>query len=345
MTAAVGGGGGGDPHRKSDEDSELGLAPWSNVRLVRNRVLRLGTDPDHIIATAAASSSSASARKTAAASPAPGATDKSVITYSTHPPVLSTIASDRSMLLVSSQYGKVSKLMRYGEAPPPQHYEISENARIELEFTVNNAKFIKQRELKVESYRADPTTISVSNTSTLPFFILVGRSNGSIDLFQSDCSSPIQSWNITALSKKKTALSTKATENMSIALVRWVSQQVSTFIAVDELGSVYYFDLLANPDVPILFDDLGPNFTELNANSIDISSCRAGSHTMYLAAGQLSGGLGGDTIRTRRLWDGLLQRSQPMQREEEILRDTMSTWKGRTVAPQVVQVLNIVREG
>ena len=318
-----------DSVRTDDAEKDHGLSPWSTVKLVRNRILSLAsTDPKR------------------------SGFNSNIYAVN---PVLASIPADRSMFLLSGHDGKVCKMMRYGEPLNPKYFDTPTDSRIEFEFALSQSNREKnrnnQKEVRIDSYHPAPTCISVGNATIGPhLLILVGRCNGVVDLFQSNESSPIYSWHLSPSdleiingSKGRILTSKEIEAEQKIVLVRWIPHHVTSFIVVNGSGTTFYFDLLRNTEEPLLRDKIGVQ--SLNPATIDISGCRTGSTTAFMAVGAGSDDSDSGHLRLRKLWDGLLLNSKSMEEEENELQVTMPSWIGRNGDPHVAQIINVSGDG
>jgi len=317
-------------HKEGGLESKIdyGISPWSTLKLVRNRMLTLFEEqiPQNIF--------------------------KGTPSAYQYVPIFATIPNDRSTYLLSSGDGKVGKLMRYGEAPHPKYFfdPITGSVEVECEESFasslnrsNSNKNNNLLSLKSDAYNSDVTSISVSRNNSDIYYILVGRRTGVIDLFQSDESAPIISWNLAGYEKtggkQKNQKGDVKSLTVMVSLVRWLPQTISSFLAIDEYGECYYFNLLKNPLNPTMQSNIDIDHIE-SYHTVDISECRPGSTTVFIVA--ITEGI--DTqeqaIKIRRIWAGLVtpNMSKSEKQEEEELREKLSSVSARSVTEQIVQV-------
>eukprot|EP01041_Mallomonas_annulata_P007201 gene7201-14683_t len=335
---------------------DFGLSPWSTLRLVRSRILRL----DDMSMYMNASTSTI---------------DNFSTGFQSVCPIFASISQDRSTFLLSSNHGIVGKLMRYGEAPNPKYFIATKTGTVEVQHEVHttrssptrrpisltnststngsgngNSNQQGKREIYTDSYHSEVTSMSVSNTSTSTYLILVGRRNGIVDLFQCDETAPIQSWNMNAYNNNNNDNSEGKTNNnnnndsklnaASIVMIRWIPQKVSAFLVVDDKGKISYFNLIKNAQKPILVDQI--TIDHITTNTIDLSYCRPGSMSLQIAIADSFIETGNKAICLRKLWSGLMaQDGISLAHEERELNESMSNWVGRNVSSQVVQVFKI----
>ena len=189
----------------------------------------------------------------------------------------------------------------------------------------------------VEGYCADVTCISVNNNVNSSFLVLVGRADGTLDLFIAHEYSPIQTWNVALFSDARD--SKAAGGDVSVTYVHWLPQRVACFIVIDSNGCCSYFDLSKNAQDPLYRDEL--DVKGVTSLGVDLSDCRSGSATSYLAVASVTRE-GGHDIRVRKLFSGFFNRLQTLQllvKEEEELKVSMDSWCARSVVPNIKQVL------
>lgn len=187
--------------------------------------------------------------------------------------------------------------------------------------------------------------------------VLVGRRDGSVDLYQIDVDAPLQSWSLSNFDVGDKGSQSGGTHSQPqsppVVMVKWCPRRPSAFLTADAAGSVYFFDLLQNPFAPIFVESVPAK--KLTPNTIDISRPRPGSNVVYaLSAAQEASGRGGMAVQVRRLNDVLLRpfgsftggisdtkgaTGAHMEREEVQLRAAMSSWVARTSTSQAVAVM------
>lgn len=136
---------------------------------------------------------------------------------------------------------------------------------------------------------------SSTGTSNDKVLLLVGRSDGSVELYDTSKSVPIYKWNVNFLANSGVNV-------VGVALVRWNANRKSSFFVADVAGNLFLFDLLAaNPQLPVQTDLIDSNLSTqladvatagcygegvvpllaLPAHFVDISSSRPGSKVCY----------------------------------------------------------------
>lgn len=349
-------------------DLDMGLSPWSTVRLVRNRVLRLTNNIPSIFNIGNYSNFSSGNNNTLTSisnKKTINNTNNNTNTNFTNAnngsisnsciglpylPYLSTIPNDSSLFLINSYDEKVYKLVRYGDAIQPKIYDRAMDRSLEVdddeeEFkaeldggdimasgTSNNSIF------NDKCFRSEVTAISASRTlSSIPiYFILIGRSDGIVDLFKSDEGTPIQSWNMGAYIEGYNE-NTYANGKLKVVMLKWISQRWSSFLVVTTSGFCYYFDLLKDTSKPILSESLKlDDSSKLTSSHIHLSETRAGSTSIYLSVAYDTDGIG--EVKFRRLWAGLFQTDthNTTAEDEDIWLQSMATWLGRNVSSNMI---------
>jgi hypothetical protein len=197
----------------------------------------------------------------------------------------------------------------------------------------------------------DPASPSASLGYNQQMLVLVGRADGTVDLYDVDADSPLHTWTISDFTEKSAAAASAANsrsrsrgDTSAIAMVRWCPSRASAFVVVDCSGNCHYFDLLQDPYEPILSDMLDTD--KVSPQTVDLSRCRPGSKTAYLAATSATASAGAagksreagsGSVAVRRLWEGVVQAAVD---EEDRLGAIMAGWAGRSCLPQVTAFLN-----
>lgn len=141
----------------------------------------------------------------------------------------------------------------------------------------SQSKASNEVESKTES-KSSSSSSSTENLGSKTEFevlelLLVGRSDGGIDVFRLDHRYPIASWNISDYDKQLITLRQQKNKsvtgptssgivipkNASVVNIKWCTSKKSSFYAVDNFGTVFYFDLLQDLNIPIIMDSLNVN--------------------------------------------------------------------------------------
>jgi hypothetical protein len=207
--------------------------------------------------------------------------------------------------------------------------------------------------------------------------LLVGRSDGTVDLFRMDVCEPLQTWSLNDYADRAVSAGTAggprspgrdrdrrgrdggdmAFHNSPVAMVKWLPNRASAFVAADSEGRCYYFDLLENAHEPIYVESISA-VRSLSNLSLDISQCRPSGNVVYFASafssvGESDGGNNlklGITVRSLRegvlkrhvaseLAGGAYNRAIIAEEEEQNLMNAMSRWVAHTHVPQVGALL------
>jgi len=259
--------------------------------------------------------------------------------------VLATLPSDLSTLLVAATSGSVMKLARFGEPPHPHvlkradHLEClsavggvlsegdEERKSITSSSSSSSSKSMSSsnaKSAKEVKYFAAVSSMAVSSSQlttgvdrdlenskvgeSSAALVLVGRTDGTVDLFRTDCEIPLQSWTLSSFGKDHRDGSAKRSSNednnksaASVVMVRWFPTRAAAFLAVDSQGNLYEFDLLQDPLVPIGVEKLS-TVSKLSSQALDVCSSSAAvvapygrDHQLYLAVA--SGGPMGPYVR------------------------------------------------
>lgn len=210
---------------------------------------------------------------------------------------------------------------------------------------------------QLQGYTPAVTCIAVSQSnataeSSVPSLVLVGRCDGSLDLFSLDSCDPLQSWSdLTCYADSKEALSRGGgrgglnvgpSENTAIVSVQWVPWKAAgSFVVVDAAGRIYYFDLLKNSDRPLHVETA--NASTLLPQSFALSSCRSIGGSVYMAVGDVDMPVSSGRLSIRKLHEDLMWQETSSgeskgDEQKSSIADTIqnASWVGRTVAQSVL---------
>jgi hypothetical protein len=112
-------------------------------------------------------------------------------------------------------------------------------------------------------------------------WILVGRADGSLDLFSSNEEYPLISWSLDTMLESRNNKS----GGQAILHISWLEFSVSSFLVIDSRGSLYHFDLLMDLYKPFRTESLGLPFPCLEEKLIVITKQRSHVDKMYVIAG------------------------------------------------------------
>lgn len=237
----------------------------------------------------------------------------------------STVPNDPSLILVSATGGKIVKVGRFGDAPHPHVFDRS-NAN-NFDVVCGESKTDRGGGSKAVDFFLAATCIDVRSSYSLDHsasscLFLVGRSDGSIDLFQLDAEAPLVSWNLPSFLDS----AEKSTTNQ-VVLVRWCPKRPSVFFAVDEAANVYLFDLSNNLFRPVFIDKL--DSSHIRSSRIDISTVAPGSKRFHLLLVDRASNRG---ISVKKLNKSILTSTfKNLADEEDHFRESLSKWSSRNI--------------
>lgn len=242
-----------------DSQSALQISPWSNVTLVATKVLSsFGQN---------APSSPRSSSRTATRA-------KGVNNLLGEGSFLQPVP-DESYLLCPEKDGKISKISRIGEpASPPMYSRATTTEHIEVPKQKNSSQIDFPARVTCMALR------SVARGSKYPPLMLVGRADGSVDLFQLDQQYPLLSWNMGNLLSTRNMQSHITKQN--IVHLRWLPFSRSSFVAIDGSGTLHHFDLLMDVYKPFRSESLGLQLS-WKPGVVDISFPKSHVDTMHIA--------------------------------------------------------------
>ncbi len=269
--------------------------------------------------------------------------------------VFATVPGDVSTFLTAGARGSVCKVVRFGTAPAPDSLERSVGESIEVAFQsrptyglkaqaglhkgstelqmyaevtcISVQRQIVRSNMNTENRREDKEVTSIVDENVQ--LVLVGRSDGTVDLFRMDVSSPLQTWVLdSALSPqtrgKSSASSKGPIAKSAIACVQWLPNKLSSFLVINASGESYVYDLLLDSNIPLCVEKLPVSPSGVVC---DMSKCRNRSNpSAYFAMGSRASG---GRVQVRAVWEGWL-RSSPQDGSR--LLEQMPQWTLRTTA-------------
>ena len=287
------------------DNADAGLAPWGRVALVMTRTLNVDGGPGGVWSM-----------------------------YLDAPSALATVPGDVSTLLCAAQRGKLSKVVRFGSAPAPLELQRSEQGGGKFEMTSEFQPQLRGGQSSSGCHtvlHSDVTCIAVQKKASQSQsqsqdknnkgenknseydraqLILVGRADGTVDLFRMDVSAPVHSWTFPF---KGAEVDKSSSKTASIVSVRWLPNRFSSFAVVDSLGNCFLFDLLLDAHKPVTVENLKTDIrTQHTVSSrsqaatkdsegclqADLSAVRPGSSIAYMALN-----VNGKAF-VRPIWDG-----------------------------------------
>ena len=326
--------------------ADLGRSPWSKVSLLQTRRLQVTSSiPRSVAPSPSSSSSSSSSSSTFSQRPkqdsgrsVSGPSDRGSGLQAPRA-VLSTLPQDLSTLLVAAPGGSVLKLARFGAAAHPHALKRDERTQFLQILSSGGGGGEEERKSmggKEVKYFTSVSAMGVRSCcyrpsrsrepepeSELSFsvaLVLVGRTDGSVDLFRSDCEGPLQSWSLSSSSSSSSSSSCAVVllrhgrcddlpalhspnltcSALSCPLDRWIPHRPAAFLAVDSAGRLFLFDLLRDAGGPVGTEQLSTE-TKLSAQMLDVSRARPSSSFQYrrdaLHIAVASGGSVGPFVR------------------------------------------------
>ena len=345
-------------------NQDLQCSPWAGVALIQTRQLRhLNNHPSRPFL----STSTLSVHKGEDNNALHNHTDGTSMQSKS---LLAIIPEDVSTILITKSNGTISKLTRFGQPDAPhtlhRSHDYSTNIAISSsDYNRNNKDKITNVTREVNYFSAisciavrshihdtsATTAVSLVSQSlhdiiesknnnekgatiatSSAALILVGRYDGTVDLFQVDVEHPIQSWDLNCFATTTTASSTttKITSSShnandkqtSVVMLQWCSSRASVYFATDSNGNIFYFDLNQNSHSPITVESIKIN-NKLIPGLIDISKCvpNTGLFNIIVSAPNLKSE--GDSIRTRRGNKNIAKVDQ-YQSQQQLLREEIS---------------------
>ena len=250
-----------------ENEAEVGLSPQGMVKLVKRRVI----PPDCSLFY---SHHQAGLQMTAGVLP-----------------VLATNPIDPSILLVSVGRGLVyrgsSVQSTQAQSPHQARWELHEsptapwcfrrtatkNVQVSISdpaagdrldaWAASDKRFASELDCWNDVSYFSPVTCIVCSSGKSEFrdgsYVLVGRADGTLDLYSSKTETPVLSWSLPAEVEMCKSSGGRATglNKRGVALVKWMPSSVTSFVAVDTAGIVYLFNLLVDPDHAIEIDSSG----------------------------------------------------------------------------------------
>jgi hypothetical protein len=185
-----------------------------------------------------------------------------------HVHVMGVISDDSSSFLLSDNLGHFHRISRTGQVSLPTSFNrkveiLSNNGDGEVITSYDNITVISTRPTLWSTPKDE-----VDNGS----LILVGRENGTLDLFQLQEPFPVHTWSLTALSAAQRLKSAGDKISNEIVCIKWLQYARSAFVAIDSSGVFYYFDLLHDFYHPIFVESIGLKSSDrINKNDLDVS--------------------------------------------------------------------------
>lgn len=142
------------------------------------------------------------------------------------------------------------------------------------------------------------TTSSYSSRNMLSRapLLLVGRVDGTVDLFHLEDDAPIYTWDLTTFTTT-TNNDKRKNEKHKIIFIQWSSTHPNSFFIADNSSHLYHFNMLINATKPINIEII--NITDiLNTNKFDISKPRLITGNYFIAT--INNNKNNDTLNIHR---------------------------------------------
>jgi len=230
---------------------------------------------------------------------------------------MAIIPGNSSAFLFSADSGAMKRVVRYGTNNGAKNkardrwcgdFSRLEGDVVEISRREESKGEVEEASYqRASSYQPAITCISVNNSPVFDSFmaktgdsiaplVLVGRSDGSVDLFRLDSQEPIQSWELSLYSKRPNG---GVGSGHSVVYVQWATWgDVGAFVAADAAGNVYYFDILKQANKPIFVDSVNASLTP---SSVQLSSCRSKGMSVYLAVARSNTTVSEGALKMRKI--------------------------------------------
>lgn len=226
--------------------------------------------------------------------------------------VLGVISDDSSSFLLSDNLGHFHRISRTGQVCSPNSF----NRKVEILKSSGEGELIASYD-KVTVISTRPTLWStpkdeVDNGS----LVLVGRENGTLDLFQLQEPFPIHTWSLTTLSAAQRLKVANDKISNEIVCIKWLQYARSAFMVIDSCGIFYYFDLLHDFYHPIFVESIGLKSSDrINKNELDVSRLNSTLDSYRIAL--IQGGADNSYELSVRLINSAIMTSQKYTEEDE----------------------------
>lgn len=199
--------------------------------------------------------------------------------------VVGVIPNDASMFFLSSSNGTLKRITRHQ----------------------TNIEVYSREVMDVfsSSYQCDVTAVHVN--SDIVKLILVGREDGSVDLFRFDWLTPIQSY---------------VHADSPVVMVHWIS--TSAFVVVNAAGDIYMYDLLQHGDKPLYTESCRVN---VSRNSVKLSV--HGNNVHIIIADEEKKVESGQTLKLRKISYRPARQSDNDKNAKSFVQE--ATWASRSV--------------
>ncbi|KAJ1405527.1 hypothetical protein B484DRAFT_214440, partial [Ochromonadaceae sp. CCMP2298] len=250
---------------------------------------------------------------------------------------LAPVPQDPGTLLVSAAAGQVLRLSRFGQAgpqllgrgaasledlpAPPEDKDRGDKGAASTFFSAVTCIAVRPPAAGAGAGAVTDGPAEAKSETALPAstpasaLVLVGRLDGSCDLFQLDQPTPLRSWDLPALAPYDRGGDNggeKGDKGCRVVLLQWTARP-AVFFAADQRGRLFHFDLLLKADGPVHVSGVGgggPARQLRNRGAVDVSRPAPASGVFYVTAvapaGEGEGGSGGESGEgdggAQRLW-------------------------------------------
>lgn len=244
--------------KAEDEQNILRVSPWSNVVLIPTKSIACVSDRGTQV------------------SPRISSRSKAVGSLWLDYDSFLLPMPDDSCLLFPERDGRVSKIVRIGEPTTPPVYSRSiVTDQVEANVQTPKAQMDFASLVTCVAVRPTPTN------SSLPDLMVIGRCDGSIDLFQLDQQYPVISWNVGNLLTARSVGPTNL-KNQKIILLKWLPFCETSFLALDGNGTLHHFDLMMDIYKPFRSESLGLP-VKLSTRTVSVSFPKSHVNSMHIS--------------------------------------------------------------
>jgi len=193
----------------------------------------------------------------------------------------------------------------------------------------------QQLSSKIDSHS---NSVNISTSALL----LVGRFDGTVDLFELDTEHPILSWILVDLSTdvEHHKSSKKDIKSVVVVMVHWCPNRAASFFVADSSGLIYYFDLNRYSSKPVYIEAVSVA-SSLSTGCIDLSGClRHGGSSdgqLNIVFSVKNNRSNGDNIKCKRVNRIIAkQTSKELFNEEELFRASLHNLSANKIIAQSV---------
>jgi hypothetical protein len=155
---------------------------------------------------------------------------------------------------------------------------------------------------------------SVSDKESSSPLVLIGRSDGSVDLFVLETGEILSTWSDLSLYHPSSSASLSSAS--AIVYAAWVAWHSPSFLLIDSLGFLFYFDLFQDSSKPLFVENLSLSTSVpssvLLPNLVSLSLCRSVGGMVHLALAEVEQTVGSHGLKVRKVSDELVWASPPL---------------------------------